>query len=183
MKNHTKQVTFDNLPKPPTPEPAKTPKQITITQIEAEIGEDELTLKIAFKLSPSRAAFSKVKSDLLFDGQLVNSVLIRIPQGPLATDESEYSSVLDMKGIPAAIYKVTVEMYEPWDQNEKLYQITKTTTIDYVPQTRQSRFIKIPTVKRVAGADLAIISENDKDIYREIEKTIKKEHTSKRDEW
>jgi hypothetical protein len=103
MKNPktTKQLTFDNLPKTPIQEAPKTQKRIIITQIATEIGEDELTLKIAFKLHPSKAAFSKVKSDLLFDSQFVNSVLIRIPQGPLATDESEYSSVLDMKGVAA----------------------------------------------------------------------------------
>jgi hypothetical protein len=56
-------------------------------------------------------------------------------------------------------------------------------TVQYVPQTRESRLIKIPIVKRVRGGDLDVVSESDKNIYREIEETMKKESDSKRDEW
>jgi hypothetical protein len=45
------------------------------------------------------------------------------------------------------------------------------------------RLVKIPSVRSVVGADLAVVSDSEKDIYREIEKTIKKEHISKRDDW
>ena len=55
--------------------------------------------------------------------------------------------------------------------------------MDYVPQTRESRFVKVPSVKSVAGKDLAVVSESEKDIYRGIEKTMKKEQLSKRDDW
>jgi hypothetical protein len=70
-----------------------------------------------------------------------------------------------------------------WSSGEKLSEALKELNIDYVPQTRESRFIKAPTVKSVAGKDLAIISEPEKAVYREIEKTIKKEQLSKRDDW
>jgi hypothetical protein len=55
--------------------------------------------------------------------------------------------------------------------------------VEYVPQTRESRLVKVPIVKSVAGTDLTVVSELEKDIYREIEKTMKKEHISKRDDW
>ncbi len=48
---------------------------------------------------------------------------------------------------------------------------------------RASRLIKIPIVKSFGGADLAVVSEADKDIYREIEETNKKESDAKRDHW
>jgi hypothetical protein len=55
--------------------------------------------------------------------------------------------------------------------------------VDYVPQTRESMLVKVPIVKSVADADLAVVSELEKDIFREIEETEKKELISKRDEW
>jgi hypothetical protein len=182
-QKNAKQTTLDNLPKATATTATKLPKQITITQIGAETREDELELKIAFKMYPSKTAFSKIKSELSFDGHPINSVLIRIPQGPLATDECEYATVLDMKGIAAGVYAVGVEMYELWETNQKLYSTLKQLTVDYVPQTRQMRLVKVPTVKRVAGADLAVVSETEKDLYEEIEKTQKKEQLSKRDNW
>ncbi len=38
------------------------------------------------------------------------------------------------------------------------------------------------TVRSVAGKDLVIISEQEKAVYRKIEKTIEKEQLSKRDD-
>jgi DNA replication initiation complex subunit (GINS family) len=52
-----------------------------------------------------------------------------------------------------------------------------------VPQTHESKFIRVPIVKSVAGTDLSVISESEKNLYSEIEKTIKKEYVSNRDDW
>jgi hypothetical protein len=181
--NTSKQITLDKLSEAAKKEPAKSPKQIVITQIAATIGENELGLKVAFKLHPSKASFSKVHSDLSFNSQHVNSVVMRIPQGPLATDECEYGCVLDMTGITAGAYAVKVELFEQWESGEKMFETTKELTVDYVPKTRQARLIKIPTVKTVAGADLAVGSRIEKDIFEEIGKTQKKEQLNRRDNW
>ncbi len=183
-----KQLTLDSLPNAPTKELSKLTKpihekQIIITEIGAITREDELALKVGFKLVPSKAAFSKVKSDLWFGNQQISSVLIRIPQGPLAGDEFELTPVLDMKGIAAGSYTIRVEMYELWSDGEKLSFASKEVTVQYVPKTRESRLIKIPIVKSFGGADLAVVSESDKNIYREIEATMKKDSVTKRDEW
>ncbi len=184
----SKQLTLDRLPSAPKKEPSKTTlqvqeKRIIITEIGTLTKEDELALKVGFKLVPSKTAFSRVKSDLWFDNQQISSVSIRIPQGPLAADDFELTPVLDMKGIPAGSHIIKVEMYELWSSGEKLSQATKEMTVDYVPQTRESRLVKVPILKSVAGTDLVVVSELEKDIYREIEKTMKKEHNSKRDDW
>lgn len=184
----SKQLTLDRLPSAPKKEPDKTTvqvqeKRIVITEIGTLTKEDELALKVGFKLVPSKTAFSKVKSDLWFDNQQISTVSIRIPQGPLAGDDFELTPVLDMKGIPAGSHILKVEMYELWSSGEKLSQITKEVTVDYVPQTRESSLVKVPILRSVAGADLAVVSELAKDIYRGIEKTMKKEHISKRDDW
>jgi hypothetical protein len=157
--------------------------QITITQLAAETGEDELTLKIAFKLQPSKTAFSKVKAGLTFDSHPVNSVLIRIPQGPLATDELEYGWVLDMAGIAAGRYAVEVEMYEVWGSGERLGCASGELLVDYGPQTRQSRLVRVPSVKSVAGADLAVASGEEQGIFADFEESRRKENISQRDEW
>ena len=52
-----------------------------------------------------------------------------------------------------------------------------------VPQTREPRLVKIPTVKSIAGSCLTVIANSEKEIYREIEEAAKKELNSKRDEW
>jgi hypothetical protein len=55
--------------------------------------------------------------------------------------------------------------------------------VEYVPQIRESKRIKIPIVKSIACIDLAVASEAEKSIYREIGESMKKELFSKRDEW
>ncbi len=178
-----KQLTFDGFPKTPSQETQSAAKQIAITEMTSKTGIDELTLTVAFKLNPSKAYFSKVQADLRFSGELVNSVPLRVPQGALATDECEYKVVLDMTGVAAGNYELKTELYEQMRPNEKIHLAAKEVTVDYVPQTKMSRLVKIPTVKTVVGADLAVASRAERDVYLEIEKTIKKEYTSKRDEW
>jgi len=183
-----KQLTLDNIPKASRKEVDKAArcrqeKQILINKIDATRMEDELALKVGFKLLPSKTSFSKVKSDLWFDNNKISSLSIKIPQGPLAANDFELTPVLDMKGITAGSHIIKIEMYELWSSGEKLSQASKEATVDYVPQTKEYRLVKIPIVKRLTGADLAVISDSEKGIYRDIEKTRKKELTAKRDGW
>jgi hypothetical protein len=181
-----KQLTFDNLKGEAQEQSIKNPaleKEIVITQMAATTGIDEVTLKIGFKLLPSIRAFSKVKADLFFDKTHISSALIRVLQGPLATDESEYSWVLEMKDVPAGTHCFMVEMYELWSTGEKLNQTSRELKLDYIPQTRQSRMVRIPTIKSVVGADLAVVSGQEKSIYSDILKTVKKEKLSERDNY
>ena len=116
---YSKQTTLGSVQEESKNEVSKTPmperkKQIEITGITASTREDELALKVGFRLLPSRTAFSKVVSDLFFDDQKVDSLCLSILQGPLATEESEFSSVLDMTGIPEGNHIIRIEMYELW---------------------------------------------------------------------
>lgn len=184
---HSKQTTFDNLPapqkKPSQNLEAPKEKQIVITDVGSETKEDDLSLKVAFRLIPSKASFSKVIAELYFDGQKLLRCAIRIPQGRLSADDLEFPFDLDMRGIAAGQHVVRAEVFELWNSEEKLTCDSKEVTVDYVPIRRQDRYIKIPTVKKVAGEDVEVISEPERDVYREIEKDQKAEYTSKRDEW
>jgi hypothetical protein len=105
LKEH-KQLTLDNLPiihRKESNKPIQR-KQIAIIDIQVAISEDELALKVGFKLYPSKSSFSKVNLDLWFDNQHVSSGLIRIPQGLLSTDELELPLALDMREIAAGTY-------------------------------------------------------------------------------
>ena len=182
-----KQFTLDNFPDAPPKdalEIIKGPQDepITITQIKPITKEDELTIQIAFK-RPVKKAFSRVQSDLWFDRELTGSVVVRLLQGPLAMDESEFSAILDMRGIAAGQHIVGVEIYGLWSGGEKLCRVIREVTINYVPLMRQSRLLKIPSLRSVAGADLAVASQDDKNIYRDIEENMKRENSSKRDNW
>jgi hypothetical protein len=186
--NHSNQTTLGNPPEPNKSEPAtavlpEPKKRIEIAEISTSTKEDELVLKVEFTLYPSRTAFSKVTSDLYFDGQKINSLRVRILQGPLATDSSEFSSVLDMTGIAGGQYNLRVEMYELWALGEKLTRTSKEVTFEYVPLRREVSRIRVPIVRSVAGNDLAIVSDSEKNICREIEENMKKESVSSRDNW
>lgn len=162
---------------------SKPVRAISIDAIEPTIREGELELKTEFRLLPSKDSFSKVSLDLYFEDQSVDSAILCLPQSPLLKDRLVYSQVLDMRGIVEGNYVVRVEMYEPWVSGEKLSFVSKEIAVQYIPQTRESRLIKIPTVKSVASSGLTFVSSTAKNIYGEIEQNLKKESTSKRDGW
>jgi len=166
-----------------TKEAIKPTKAIVINGIADTTKEDELEIKVEFSLLPSKASFSKINLDLYFQENLLNSKSLVIPQSQLLNDNFEYPQVLEMKGIVAGEYLIRVEMYEPWSSGEKLNFTAKEITVQYVPQTREARLVKIPTVKSVAGTDLTVVSSMAKDIYSEMEQDLKKESMSKRDQW
>jgi len=184
----SEQTTLDSLPEAPKIEPVvtivnKLKKQIVITDIGFVTKEDELALRIEFGLFPSKKLFSKIRADLFFDRQKLRSVSIMIPQSPLARDDFELTPVFDMKGMTAGSHILRVEMYEFWDSGEKFTYTSKEVRIKYVPLRREDKLIKVPTVKSVAGNDLVVVSESEKDIYREINENMRKEAVSKRDNW
>jgi len=183
--NYSKQTTLGSLPEARKAIPSKTvvPKQIEITQITTSTREDELVLKVAFKLSPSRTVFSGVTSDLYFDELKADSLRLRVLQGPLATNESEFSVVLDMTGIIEGKHALRVEMYELWDSGERLTSTSKEATIEYVPVKREDRLIRVPIIKRTAGADLEIVTATEKNIYRGIDEEMKRESEGRREHW
>jgi hypothetical protein len=183
-----KQTTLSNLAedqktKTPIVTAPEQKKQIEIIEIDTSTRENELSLKIGFRLLPSRTAFSKVTSELYFDKQKINSLCLRVLQGPLATNESEYSTVLDMRGIEAGQHMLGVEIDELWGSGEKLAAVSKELAIEYIPLRREDRLVRVPIVKSVEGTDLAIVSDIEKGIYREMAENIRKELVSKRDEW
>ena len=181
---HAKQTTLENLPKPHThsTEP-KQKKHITITQIQTCAREDELALKVSFRLEPSKAAFSKVTGDLHFDGEKLATFCMKIPQGSLSGNDFEFARVLEMKGVAAGPHTIRVEIYELWSSGEKLTPASREVGVDYVPVRRQDSWVRVPTVKSVAGADLTVVSEQERSIYREMEENRKRALANRRDEW
>lgn len=181
---HSKQTTFDSLPiAKENPSKPQNNKRIIISEISNETKEDDLELKVAFRLVPSKASFSKVFVELFFDGQKIHYCPVRIPQGALSADELEWPAALDMRGIGEGQHIIRAEMFELWDSEEKLTLVSKEVAINYVPVCKQDRYIKIPIVKKRAGEDLEVGSEAERKVYREIEKEQKEELLSKRDEW
>ncbi len=132
---------------------------------------------------PSKNAFSKITSELCFDGNKLNSTLFSIVRGPLGSDDSEFTSVLDMRGVAAGLHVVGVELFVLGEAGDRLAVASREVAVDFVPVRREDRLIRIPIVKSVAGADLVVVSDSEKDIYREIAKDVKREEISRRDEW
>jgi hypothetical protein len=181
-----KQTTFDSLPavqqKPVQNGEANRHKQIVISEICIETKEDDLDLKVAFRLAPSKAFFSKITADPYFDGQKLHSYAVRIPQGPLSADDFDLPVSLDMRGISAGPHLIRIEMYELWNSTEKLTGSSKEVTIDYIPVHKQDRYIKMPILRNPSG-EINVVSESERDLYRETLEDAKKDLTGKRYEW
>jgi len=69
-----------------------------------------------------------------------------------------------------------------WGSGEKFTCTSKEATIDYVSVRKEDKWIRFPIVKSIAGADLTVVSDSEKDIYRDLEEDMKKELASKRDD-
>ncbi len=164
-------------------EETKPTKAIIIDYVVPTIKENELLLKTEFRLLPSPTSFFKIILNLYFQERLLKSTPLDVPQSALLNENLEYSQILDMKGIAEGNYLIRVEMYEPWPAEEKLCFATKEIAVQYTPQTRESRLIKISTVKSSARTNLDVVSSKAKNIYKEIDEDQKKESLSKRDEW
>ena len=180
------QSTLDNLSfqfNIQKPSSIKTEKAIMINRLADTFRENDLELKIEFSLLPSKAFFSKINIDVYFENQLLNSTTLGLPQSPLLNDNFDFPLLLDMRGLSAGTYLIRVEMYEPWSSDEKLNFTLKEIVVDYIPQTKESRLVKIPTIKSVAGSDLLVISSTAKDIDDEIDESQRKESINKRDQW
>jgi hypothetical protein len=169
---------------PPKKAESAAKKQIVITEISTATREDELELNIGFRLLPSKNSFSSITAELFFDDQKIHNKRIKILPSSLVRDELELPQfVLGMKGIEAGTHRIKVKMFEQWDSEEKLTEASKEITVYYIPVVRVDRLIKVPIVKSVAGEDLAVVSDSEKEIYREINESMKQEESSKRDEW
>jgi hypothetical protein len=185
---YSKQSTFGNIPEAkkcdsPTEVPVELRKHIQITNITTSTKEDKLVFKVGFKMLPSKTAFSRLTADVYFDEHKIDCLRFRIIQGPLATDYSEFSFVIDMTGIAKGQHCLRIELYELWSATEKLTCASKEITVQYVPVRREERLIKVPIMKTIAGADLVVVSDSEKNLHREIDENMKKETISKRDEW
>jgi len=183
----SKQATFDNLP-----DSQKGPnhtgldactKKIMISELDVITKENELIIKIGFRLFPSKAAFSKITSELYFEGFKMNSIRISIPQGPLGRNDFDFTQCLDMQGIRAGSYIIKVELFEVWSTGEILTCTSKEFKVDYIPQKRQNSFVKVPSVKSIAGIDLEILTNAGKTIHQDMKENMRKELASKRDVW
>lgn len=183
---HSKQTTLGNIKETHEDQPKPKPenrKQIVISEIATLTREDELTVKVSFRLFPSPASFSTVYADLFFDEEKVEILRLRVLQGALASDCLEFSSVLDMTGISQGIYFVRAELYELWDFGERLNSTSKEVEVDFVPVKREDRLVRVPLVKSVAGASLTVVSESEKNLLRELKEEMKQEERGRRDRW
>jgi len=155
-------------------------KQIKITQlVPTTRNYDELNVDADFRLAPSKKDFSKIRYTIWFDGQKAYSDLIEIPQSLIASDEFQMKRILDLRGMPPGIHTVKIELCDLFSPS----CASEETTIEYKPLTKEERFRIIPIVKKTEGVDISIVSNDEKEVFREIKDTLRKEQISKRDKW
>ena len=155
-------------------------RQITITQLIPAIKNFfELKVDTDFKLVPSKKAFSKIRFTLWFDEQKASSDLVEIPQSLFASNEFEIKRILDLSGMTPGNHTIKVELCDLFSPS----CASKEMGIEYKPLTKEERFRRIPTVKKTEGVDISIVSINEKEVFRDIKDTFRKEQNSKRDNW
>jgi len=174
-----KQLKLGGFPFEYQKELPKKNKQIVINRIISVTKYDEMAIAVEFKLIPSKIVFSKIKSTLWFDHQVVKSALIPIPQGFGDSDEFQLKLELDMRGISTGAHTIKVELHDLFSS----CLAVKEETIEYLPKDRKAAYRKIPIAKKMDGDGFTIVSNSDKEIYRDIEKARKSELDSKRDKW
>jgi len=81
--------------------------------------------------------------------------------------------------MPPGIHTVKIELCDLFSPS----CASEETTIEYKPLTKEERFRIIPTVKKTEGVDISIVSNDEKEVFREIEEALRKEQISKRDKW
>ena len=176
---HVKQLKLDIFTSEVQKESATKNKQIIVNKIITLTKYDEMALTVEFKLFPLKNDFSTLRAILWFDEQEVKSALVPIPKEFGDSNEFILKSELDMRGISAGCHTIKVEFH---DLFSTCFGI-KEETIEYVPQDRKAAYRKVPITKKAAGDDFTIISQSDREIYRDIDKIRKNELDSKRDKW
>ncbi len=157
-------------------------KQIVITKLDSTLVWDDLFLEVEFQLVPSKSYFSKIKAELWFDQEKTKVFLFDILHSFSSTNEFTLKATLDLQETPMGTHSIKVEMYEPWSITEKHNQTEKETKIEYTPETKKATLRRIPTIKKIEAEGIAIISADEKQLYQEMQETMKKELTSKREE-
>jgi hypothetical protein len=186
--NSFKQVTLDSLLRCADKKAEETKldtdkRQIILKEIDTILADEKLIIKIGFSLSPSKTSFSRIKLGLSFNAKQLKNNLITIPQSPILTNDFELPPIiLHMKGLDSGIYTIKVVLCELLPFGEGTCS-SREIAVSYSSLKKEDRYIKIPIVKRFEGEALEVISESDKNIYRDIEQTIKKELASNQDEW
>jgi len=178
-----KQSTFDRIPPQKSADTINnSEKQIIIAPLKYIIKEDELELAVAFRLLPSQLTFSNLTLEIYFNDNKLNTYLISIPPSQLLSSELEFPITLDMKGIQPGEHPIKVDMFERWSTGERLTSTTQHVSVSYTPVHRQDRYVKIPIVRKIAGA-FRIVLPQEKKLYDEFQKSRRQELNSKKDQW
>lgn len=183
MFKQVKQLKLDSFPSYFPKKQNKQDRHIVITKLNSTLVWDDLFLDIEFKLFPSKKSFSKIKVDLWFDRKEAKSFLFDILHSFGPTNEFTLKATLDLQGLPLGTHSVKVGMYELFSFIEKRNHAEKEISIEYTPETKKAMLKEVPIVKKIEGEGIAIVSDSEKRIYREIEKKEKKEMVAKQDKW
>jgi hypothetical protein len=154
-------------------------KAVTIVDLNAKVKKENLTVDLKFRLSPSKRVFSRIKVDLFFDGQSVKSFYVGIPYYFARQEEFPIRSVLSLKQIKAGTHTIKVEMAGLWPLAGP--SDIKETTIKYKPVFKVSKIKYIPTVKRIEGPAIAVVTEEAKRLYQEMRERWKRELIARRE--
>jgi hypothetical protein len=148
----SRQLTLDNQKFSRTISPKATlaandSRQIILIKTESSQSKNELVIKVAFALSPSKSVFPSIRCNLFFDGQQIKTNLVTIPQNQVATNDFELTPiVLDMKGLNAGFHTFRVDLSELLPLKNKVSS-SKEFTIEYVSALKAEKYVKLPVVK------------------------------------
>lgn len=145
------------------------------------IKKRDLVIDVKFKLAPSKRVFSRMKVDLYFDGQCIKSFYVGIPYYFARKEEFPIRSVLSLKQVDSGMHTIKVEMGGLWPLAGP--PDSREATFDYYPIVRVPIVKAVPTVKKIEGPAIAVVTDDVRKLYKQMRERWKKELIARREKW
>jgi len=154
-------------------------KEVSITDLNATVKREDLILNAKFKLAPSKRIFSRIRADLHFDGQFVKSFYLGIPYYFARQEEFPLRTLLSLERVSAGTHTIKLEMLGLWPSAGP--SDIKETTMGYQPLVEVAMAGAIPTIKRIEGPGIAVVTDEAKRLYQEMRERWKRELVARRE--
>ena len=154
-------------------------KDVMVTELNATIKRDDLTLEAKFRLSPSKRLFSRIKANLYFDGHCIKTFYLGIPYYLTRQEEFPLRSVFSFEDINAGSHTIKLEMTGLWPTAGA--SDAKETIIEYKPLVKAVRIRTVPEIKLIEGPSIAVLTDEAKKLYQDMRQRWKRELMAQRE--
>jgi len=154
-------------------------KEVSITDLSATVKREDLILNAKFKLAPSKRIFSRIRANLHFDGQFIKSFYLGIPYYFARQEEFPLRTILSLEKVSAGTHTIKLEISGLWPSAGP--SDIKETRIEYQPIVEVPIAGAIPTIKKIEGPGIAVVTDEAKRLYQEMRERWRRELIARRE--